>query len=139
MRNTQAREQALTALYTADTRQFEEIDITKVSKRAAELAEGTWLHREKIDEQISSTSTRWRIERMPVIDRNIIRLGVYELDHTDLPIGVVLSEAVMLAKKFSTAKSSSFVNGVLAAIAANDSDNETEAEPIESDPEPPTE
>jgi len=137
VRNTQAREQALTALYTADTRQFDEIDITKLSKRATELAEGTWLDREAIDEQISATATRWRIERMPVIDRNIIRLGVYELDHTDLPIGVVLSEAVLLAKKFSTAKSSSFVNGVLAAIA--DSDRNEKEDSIESDSESPTE
>lgn len=125
MRNTEAREQALTALYTADTRRLDNIDITTLSKRAAVLAEGTWRSRDTIDERISATSTRWRIERMPVIDRNIIRLGVYELDNADLPIGIVLSEAVILAKKFSTAKSGSFVNGVLAAIADMDDEPAT--------------
>ena len=118
MKQTDAREQALGALYAADSRGLEEIDFTKISQRAASLAEGTWNNREAIDHAIADASTRWRIERMSVVDRNIIRLGIYELQYSDLSIGIVISEAVELAKKFSTAKSGAFVNGVLSAVAA---------------------
>ena len=55
---------------------------------------------------------------MPAVDRNILRLGSFELLHTDVPTGVVISEAVELAKRYSTGKSGAFVNGVLSAIAA---------------------
>ena len=118
MKQTEAREQALGALYAADSRGLDEIDFTKISQRAASLAEGTWSNREDIDQAIADASTRWRIERMSVVDRNIIRLGIYELRYSDLSIGIVISEAVELAKKFSTAKSGAFVNGVLSAVAA---------------------
>ncbi|GMQ93148.1 MAG: transcription antitermination factor NusB [Acidimicrobiia bacterium] len=117
MKQAEAREQALGALYAADSRSLEEIDVTNVSLRAAKLAEGTWNQREDIDKTITRCASNWRIERMPVVDRNIIRLGVYELESTDLPIGIVISEAVELAKRFSTAKSGSFINGVLSAVA----------------------
>ena len=131
MRQTEPREQALGALYAADSRRLEAIDITKISKRAAELAEGTWNNREAIDEIISDASTKWRIERMPIVDRNILRLGVYELEHTDLSIAIVISQAVELAKKFSTARSGSFVNGILSAVATED-----DVTPAEEDFEP---
>ena len=120
MKQAEAREQALGALYAADSRQLEAIDITDISRRAAELAEGTWNNRETIDEAISEASTKWRIERMPVVDRNILRLAVYELENTELSIGIVISQAVELAKKFSTAKSGAFINGVLSAVAASE-------------------
>lgn len=122
MKQVEAREQALGALYAADSRGLEDIDFTKISKRAAVLAEGTWENKEQIDAAISASSTKWRIERMPVVDRNILRLGVYELEHTDLSLAIVISEAVELAKKYSTAKSGSFVNGVLSAVAARSDD-----------------
>lgn len=118
MKRTEAREQALGALYAADSRQLEAVDITKISKRASELAEGVWNNRGAIDELISDASTKWRIERMPVVDRNILRIGVYELENTDLSIAIVISQAVELAKKFSTAKSGSFINGILSAVAS---------------------
>ncbi len=118
MKQAETREQALGALYAADSRGLEEIDITRMSQRSADLAEGTWSNREQIDEVITESSTKWRIERMPVVDRNILRLGVYELQNSDLSIAIVISEAVELAKRFSTAKSGSFINGVLSAVAA---------------------
>ncbi len=118
MKRTEAREQALGALYAADSRQLEAVDITKISKRASELAEGVWNNRGAIDELISDASTKWRIERMPVVDRNILRIGVYELENTDLSIAIVISQAVELAKKFSTAKSGSFINGILSTVAS---------------------
>jgi N utilization substance protein B len=117
VKQAEAREQALGALYAADSRQLDAIDVSRISQRAAELARGTWGDRQAIDARISEASTKWRIERMPVVDRNILRLGVYELENTDLSIGIVISQAVELAKRFSTAKSGSFINGVLSAIA----------------------
>lgn len=120
MKRTEAREEVLGALYAADSRKLEAVDITKISKRASELAEGIWDNREAIDKLISHASAKWRIERMPVVDRNILRIGVYELENTDLSIGIVISQAVELAKKFSTARSGSFINGILSAVAARD-------------------
>ncbi|MEE8457620.1 MAG: transcription antitermination factor NusB [Acidimicrobiia bacterium] len=120
MKRTEAREEVLGVLYAADSRKLEAVDITKISKRASELAEGIWDDREAIDELISHASAKWRIERMPVVDRNILRIGVYELENTDLSIAIVISQAVELAKKFSTARSGSFINGILSAVAARD-------------------
>lgn len=71
-----------------------------------------------LDKRISAASTNWRIERMSRVDRNLLRLGSYELAHrTDVPRAVVLDEAVELAKSFGSDDSSVFVNGVLARIA----------------------
>lgn len=71
-----------------------------------------------IDKLITSASTNWRIERMSRVDRNLLRLGGYELAHRrDVPRAVILDEAVELAKSFGSDDSSVFVNGVLARIA----------------------
>ena len=66
---------------------------------------------------MNARATDWRVERMPAVDRAILRLAIYELRYTDTPVGVVLSEAVALANEYSTAQSGKFINGVLAAIA----------------------
>ena len=72
----------------------------------------------EIDEMITSASKNWRIERMSRVDRNILRLGACELvAFRDVPVKVVINEAVELAKRFGTAESSAFVNGVLDRIA----------------------
>lgn len=118
MSREEARAQALGALYAADVLKHDTVDIDGMSRRAAALAIGTWDHREEIDGLLTAASASWRIERMPTVDRNILRLGAYELRYVEVPHAVVLSEAVELAKQYSTAKSGSFVNGVLAAIAA---------------------
>jgi N utilization substance protein B len=76
-------------------------------------------HGKRIDELIVSASKNWRIERMSRVDRNILRLGSCELiGFRDVPVKVVINEAVELAKRFGTAESSAFVNGVLDRIAA---------------------
>lgn len=111
------RDGALAALYAADSRSMDVIDITKVSHRSAVIAEAVWENREAIDAVVTAASTRWRIERMPVVDRNILRIGTYELLFTDVPVGATISECVQLAKEYSTAQSGSFVNGVLSAVA----------------------
>jgi len=72
----------------------------------------------KLDERIAAASTNWRIERMSRVDRNLLRLGTWELMHReDIPRAVVLDEAVELAKSFGTEESGGFVNGVLDKIA----------------------
>ncbi len=113
----ETRAAALGALYTADSRSMEEIDVTKVPRDAGVLADRVWSNREAIDAVISAASTRWRLERMPLVDRNILRLGTYEILFTDLPIAIPINEYVELAKTYGTAQSGAFVNGVLSAIA----------------------
>lgn len=120
MSKLEAREQALAALYAADAVDADEPDLSDLSARAGRLVMGVWQLRRELDEIIASTSTGWRVERMPTVDRNILRIGVYELRETETPVGVVISEAVELAKRYSTAGSGRFVNGVLATIAGND-------------------
>jgi N utilization substance protein B len=133
VKQTEAREEALGALYAADSRGLDEIDFTKISQRAADLAEGTWERRDEMDQVITAASIGWRIERIPVVDRNILRLGVYELTTSDLSVAIVISEAVELAKRFSTAKSGAFINGVLAAVAEANID--MDAPPAEEEQE----
>ena len=86
---------------------------------ARELIAAAVEHAKQIDEQIASASKNWRIERMSRVDRNILRLGACELiAFRDVPTKVVINEAVELAKRFGTAESSAFVNGVLDRIAS---------------------
>lgn len=129
----ETRDQALGALYAADSRSMEEIDVTKVSRDAGVLADRVWSNREVIDAVISAASTRWRMERMPLVDRNILRLGTYELLYTDLPIGIPINECIELAKLYGAAGSGSFVNGVLSAVGEQRGslppETETPAEP----------
>jgi transcription antitermination factor NusB len=81
---------------------------------AQELVRGTLGDREKIDEMIRSQADNWRLERMPAVDRNILRLAIYEMLHErDTPKLVVLDEAIELAKKFGSEQSGRFVNGLL--------------------------
>ncbi|MGI9529569.1 MAG: transcription antitermination factor NusB [Acidimicrobiia bacterium] len=123
MSKQEARAQALGALYGADVLSLEGIDASGLSARASALATGTWDHREAIDTALDAASTHWRIERMPAVDRNILRLATYELTYTDLSKAIVISEAVELAKQYSTSKSGAFVNGVLSAIADGESES----------------
>ncbi len=69
-----------------------------------------------IDERIGRNAVHWRIERMPGVDRNILRIAVYEMMRTDTPPAVVIDEALELARKFSTEESVHFINGVLDAV-----------------------
>ncbi len=90
------------------------------------LVEGVIAHQPAIDELISTYATGWSLERMPAVDRTVLRLGVFELLYVDeVPSAVAISEAVALAKDLSTDESPSFVNGVLSKIAAT-SAHETE-------------
>jgi N utilization substance protein B len=82
------------------------------------LVEGVAGHRAQIDSLVAGTAVGWEIERMPVVDRTILRLATYELlDQPSTPTAVVIDEAVELAKRYSTDASGAFVNGVLSHIA----------------------
>jgi N utilization substance protein B len=84
---------------------------------ARSLVEGTLVHREEIDDLIRQQAEHWRLERMPPVDRNILRLAVYEfLYETDVPKLVILDEAIELAKEFGSEQSGRFVNGLLDGI-----------------------
>lgn len=69
-----------------------------------------------LDARIVAKSANWRLERMPAVDRNILRLAVYEMSSTDSPAPVVIDEALELARQFSTDESVGFINGVLDAV-----------------------
>ena len=82
-----------------------------------DILEGTLDHLEEIDEMIDRFASGWRLERLSPIDRNILRMGIYELlYYSDTPPEVVINEAVELSKTFGTDKSPSFVNGILDKI-----------------------
>jgi len=83
---------------------------------ARELADGIIANRSSLDEQLSEHATNWRVSRMAAVDRNILRLGAYELIHTDTPAQIVLDEAIELARRFGNDPSPAFVNGVLDAV-----------------------
>jgi len=84
---------------------------------AKELVCGAMAVREEIDAQIAAHARNWRLDRMAAVDRNLLRLAVYELLRTDTPAQVVINEAVELAHDFGGERSPAFVNGVLDAVA----------------------
>ena len=79
----------------------------------ATLSRGTEAHRAEIDEMIVRVAEHWTIERMAAVDRNILRMAIFELEHTTTPVRVIINEAVELAKRYSTEDSGRFVNGLL--------------------------
>jgi N utilization substance protein B len=81
-----------------------------------ELARGTAARAAEIDKQIEAKSEHWRLARMPVVDRNILRLAIFELGQQAVPAPVVIDEALELARRFSGDESLSFINGVLDAV-----------------------
>jgi transcription antitermination protein NusB len=123
---SKARKRALDILFEADQRGLPVLELlserqslgeTPVPEYAAELVRGVVSHQPEIDNLISENAVDWTLERMPAVDRNVLRLGVYELLWADdVPDPVAISEAVLLAQDLSTDASPSFVNGLLARI-----------------------
>ena len=115
------RELAVQALYEADQMGLDAPpEEAGLPAKARRLIAGTLEHLPELDQAIDAASDRWRVDRMPAVDRAVLRLALYELMHEpDTPVGVVISEAVRIAKAFSTARSGAFVNGVLSALAAS--------------------
>ena len=114
---TEPRERAIQELYTSDQVDGWEPPEDLVG-RAHRLTLGVLEHRDELDAAIAAAAEHWTVDRMPVVDRAVLRLGLFELRYEpDVPTAVVLNEAVRIAKAFSTEKSGRFVNGVLAALA----------------------
>ncbi|HEX3084229.1 MAG TPA: transcription antitermination factor NusB [Pyrinomonadaceae bacterium] len=83
---------------------------------ATRLAMGALAHQEEVDERIRSRAEHWRISRMALVDRNLLRLAVYEFLHEPTPRTVIINEALEIARRFSTWEATQFVNGILDAI-----------------------
>lgn len=81
-----------------------------------ELARGASEMAPDIDHRIAEKSAHWKLERMPIVDRNILRLGIYEMSRQETPPAVVIDEALELARQFSGEESVAFINGVLDAV-----------------------
>ena len=120
---TMARERALELLYETEAKDATVEGVLAAlpvapDAYAVDVVTGVSDHRDAIDGHIARLAPDWPLDRMPVVDRNVLRLGMYELmDRPDVPTAVILDEAVALAKRYSTDESGRFVNGVLAAAA----------------------
>ena len=120
----EARERALGLLYEAETKGIDGPAVVaaqpiEVEAFASELVVGVSEHRDDLDVVLGRHARGWDVERMPVIDRTLLRMAAFELLHRpDVPRGVVINEAVELAKRFSTDDSGRFINGMLSSIAA---------------------
>lgn len=119
----EARERALSLSYELELRDLSVEGLLGGLPAPAEpytvaLLRGVEEHRDEIDALLRKYSEHWALERMPVVDRAVLRLACYELGwQSEVPTGVVISEAVELAKQYSTKDSGRFVNGLLARIA----------------------
>ncbi len=102
--------------------------MTETRMQLIPMVVGTVQNRELIDERIAALSEDWPLDRQPAPDRNVLRLAAYELLFSpDVPTGVIISEAVIIAKRYGTDESGRFVNGVLAALAATARESPIEA------------
>jgi transcription antitermination protein NusB len=123
---SKARKRALDVLFEAEQRRLDPLALLDerqaaadppVPGYAADLVRGVVANRERLDELISTYTQSWPLERMPAVDRAVLRLGAYELLFVDeVPDAVALSEAVLLARRLSTDESPQFVNGLLARL-----------------------
>jgi len=119
----EARERAVALLYEAEAKNLEPhhlIDELPLPPEpfTAELVTGVGEHLEELDGLLRDYARDWTLERMPALDRAVLRLGAFELTYRpEIPTGAVISEAVELAKHYSTEDSGKFVNGMLSAIA----------------------
>ena len=122
---SKARKRALDILFEAEVRGEPVLDMLEqrviaasppVGEYAAELVRGVQAHRERIDELLEEHAEGWTLDRMPIVDRNVLRIGLYEMLWGDVPDGVAISEAVLLARDLSTDASPAFVNGLLAHL-----------------------
>jgi transcription antitermination protein NusB len=123
---TKARKRALDILFEAEIRGVPVLALLEeraaaasppVSEYAAEIVRGVHAHQARIDELLADNAQGWTLDRMPAVDRTILRIGSYELLWGDqVPDGVAISEAVLLAGELSTDNSPAFINGLLARL-----------------------
>jgi transcription antitermination protein NusB len=141
-----ARECALQMLFSADVIKnvqefsaddyWNELGDTDFDEKtrlfANNLVQGTLKHHDTIDDKIRTRAEHWRIERMAVVDRNVLRLAVYEFLYEDTPHTVVINEALEIARRFSTFEATQFINGILDAIKL-DLEKAAQPEPPKAD------
>lgn len=137
MNRRQARELAMKALFARDVGQGRPQDMLAylcteegaepaVQARGGELVAGVLSHLAEIDRRIAAYARDWSLPRLAAVDRNVLRLGVFELCHeTDVPAGVAINEAVEIAKAYGGADSGRFINGVLGQLARDQGIGET--------------
>ena len=125
---TKARKRALDVLFEAEQRGLDPVEVLSrriaepgtqapVPQYAVDIVEGIVAHLERIDEVLATHSHGWTVGRMPAVDRNLLRVGAWEiLYNDDVPDAVAVSQAVALAEELSTDDSPSFVNGLLARV-----------------------
>lgn len=146
-RRSRAREVALQLLYqhdhipTVDTEQIRSFLHRRLRDReleefAAGLYDGVLAQRQEIDQRLAAVAENWSVERMAVVDRNILRLGALELlFQPETPPRVAIDEAVEMAKRYGTAESAAFVNGILDRLAAGRLTAENPPPPPAASPE----
>lgn len=139
-----ARECALQMLFAADVTEIPAADVVRMywaqlgdsdveepaREFATRLAIGTLSQLEALDERIRSRAEHWRIARMAIVDRNILRLAVYEFLYEPTPRTVAINEALEIARRFSTYEATQFINGILDAIK-RDLDHEQPQQNVE--------
>ena len=143
-----ARECALQMLFAADVAEMSADDVVRMywaelgepdldetaRTFSTRLASGTLANLELLDERIRSRAEHWRISRMAVVDRNILRLAVYEFLYEPTPRTVAINEALEIARRFSTYEATQFINGILDAIK-RDLDEQQPQEYVQPEPE----
>ena len=129
---SKARKRAVDALYAGELRDVMATDLLAATKEqvtdrqnqdeifdfATELVNGVLANQLEIDEILSGVAQNWTLDRMPALDKAILRVGIYEIAFGGTPAEVAISEAVDLAQELSTEDSAAFVNGVLATVSA---------------------
>lgn len=128
-RRSRARAIVLQILYQDDLNPTQPLDVKirfvnarlkndpKLIKFADQLITGVHQHRDDLDQRLAKIADNWRLSRMAATDRNVLRLGAFELLYTDTPTPVVINEAIDLARRYGTDQSAQFVNGVLDRLA----------------------
>jgi N utilization substance protein B len=129
---TKARKRAVDALYAAELRDVMATDLLEATRDqvadrqnqdeifefANTLVIGVLANQIEIDEILAGVAQNWTLDRMPAVDKAILRVGIFEIAYSDTPAQVAISEAVDLAQELSTEDSPAFINGVLATVSA---------------------
>ena len=138
-RRTRAREIVLQMLYQEDLNPQQPLDVglrflhgrlnddLALIDFAKSLLQGVREHRQQLDRELELTARNWRLSRMSATDRNVLRLGAYEILHTETPDRVAINEAIELAKRYGTHNSAQFVNGVLDRLMHQKSESEPDS------------
>lgn len=128
---SEARRFVLQMLYLVDQNPDADTDRIQIELRKeftdSQLRDFAWMlfkgvlaNRDQLDEVLRKTAVNWRVERMPPTDRNVLRLGLYEMTKLGTPAAVAIDEAIEMAREFGTENSSSFVNGILDKLIPKD-------------------